>query len=112
MATNSSNPITCLDVGSDFNKLQCCYAADQTSSACQNAFSQADHLLSLVCPIDPQKCATDCSNKQLLYTSLAQDNLTGNGLGPIVRYQGCVNFPSLARHYASGQLPSNVSNTI
>jgi hypothetical protein len=104
MSTASPLPIACVGVGSTLNNLSCCYANNQASTACQNIFSGTNSVLSRGCKNTSRDCVTDCANEGLLYTSLVQDDRTGNGRGPISRYQACVNLPSIARFSEFGQL--------
>jgi hypothetical protein len=110
MATTSPVPIACLGVGADLNNLTCCYPDNQTSTACNAFFSVTNSSLSRGCQNNTQNCVTDCANEKLLYTSLVQDDRTGNGRGPIARYQACVNLPSIVRYFEFGQLSQDIYN--
>lgn len=108
MSTIFPIPIACVGIGSDHNNLSCCYPANQTSAACHNIFSGANSTLSRGCQDGSRNCIADCANEKLLYTSLVQDDRTGNGRGPITRYQACVNLPSIARFSEFGQLSQDL----
>lgn len=107
-----ATPIACVDVGSDANSLNCCYADDQTSSACQDSFHSPNNTLSTGCQNNTLGCISECGDQKLLYTSFVQDDGIGNGRGPITRFQACVNFPSIARYFALGQLSTNISTVV
>lgn len=107
MSLTSLDPIACLEVGSNFSNLSCCYSNNLTSAACHDIFSGTNNTLSQGCQYSDD-CISDCGNKTLLYTSLVQDNPgSGNGKGPVTRYQACVNLPSIVRHSKFGQLSQN-----
>jgi hypothetical protein len=112
MATAASNQLACLGVGLNFNSLECCSLSNLTSSTCQDAFYSPRNILSLGCREGAQNCLQDCSDTELLYSSLVQENGTGTGSWAISRYQACVNLPSIARQSQFQQLPSNISDVV
>src|SRR5438034_7519194 len=109
MDNSSSNAVACIDVGSNTKGLSCCYANNLSDPTCQKAFSQQNGLLQKGC--QSNHCIDDCHNTTVLYTSLIQTNLTGNGQGPITRYAACVNVPAISRSISQGLLSPNFSSS-
>ncbi len=109
MDNNLSNTVACIGIGSGATGLSCCHVNNQSDPTCQDIFSQQDGLLQKGCQSD--HCMADCQNATVLYSSLVQTNLSGNGQGPIARYAACVNVPAIFRSLSQGALSSNFSSS-
>lgn len=107
----SSDPIACIDIGSS-PTATCCYANDLSNPTCTKIFTQEASLLGTAC--QPGQCFEDCSDITNLYVSKLQQNLTGNGILPILTYGACVNIPAMTRFADEfkGMLPANVTQTL
>ncbi|KAF1811224.1 hypothetical protein P152DRAFT_66125 [Eremomyces bilateralis CBS 781.70] len=107
MANETIDPIACIRLGYKTDEISCCYASNQTTDVCNRFFGQ-ESILQAGC--QSGDCIADCQSKELVYTSFLQDNLTGNGKGPIRRYMACANVPSIATYQRMGLLtPANAA---
>jgi len=110
MANSSDNNIiACVDIGLSVPHLGCCSADDLSNPTCGKVFSAQEGVLQKGCQ---GNCVQDCQNAAVLYTSHIQDNLTGNGVGPVQRYAACVNLPSIARAASRGVLTGGFGATV
>ncbi len=109
---STDEPIACSSFG-DFPTPTCCYASNITNPVCQDILNQNVDALGAACPRGPNhNCFIDCGDPQSLYFSDLQENYTGNGALPIIRYETCANIPSIAKGADHGLLPQNVTNAI
>jgi len=109
MDTNYNDAVACIDIGSGATGPSCCYANNQSDLTCLEVFSQQDGLLQKACQSD--NCMVDCQNSTVLYSSLVQTNLFGNGQGPVTRYAACVNVPAIFRSLSQGVLSPNFTSS-
>lgn len=95
--TTTSSPIACINIGSTTKSVDCCYPDSLSSAVCQQIFDTNNGTLKKGCTgqVDPAGCLSQCHRRSILYGSLQQDVLQGNGVGPIRRYSACVNVPSI-----------------
>ncbi|KAE8443846.1 hypothetical protein EG329_001255 [Mollisiaceae sp. DMI_Dod_QoI] len=108
MANTSEVPIACSNIGTG-GSISCCYPSDQSSSACQSLFPAEDNVLVNGCLTG--NCVNNC-DPMGLYNSSVQQNGTGNGQLPILKYLACVNIPSIASYGNQSVLSSNISKSI
>ena len=109
MANTLDVPIACSYIGSGGN-MSCCYTNDQSNPTCEGLFPPEDSFLENGCLTG--NCMNNCDPRKL-YNSALQQNGTGNGVMPILKYSACVNIPSIAS-YANqrGVLSPDITESI
>ena len=109
MANTLDIPIACSYIGSG-KSMSCCYMNDQSNPICESLFPPEDSFLENGCLTG--NCENNCDPRKL-YNSALQQNGSGSGVMPILKYSACANIPSIAS-YANqvGVLSQNITESI
>ena len=108
MANTLDVPIACSNIGSSGN-VSCCYANDQSNLICDSLFPPEGSFLENGCLTG--NCVNNCDPRKL-YNSALQQNGTGNGKMPFLKYMACANIPSIASYGNQGVLSQNITKSI
>jgi len=84
-------------------EVACCFANNQNDTTYKEIFSsEPPGIIQTGCPTG--NCIADCHNLTQLYGSLLQDDMSGPGTGPRLRFSTCVSVPGIARAITGGYL--------